>query len=88
MWLKYNEDDKFKGGHAMTVVGYDDIKTFYNKKQLGKIWGDNGYCYYKYENWDTHWECWTTIDLETIIDSESDNEDFIHSDDNESNSYI
>ena len=89
MWLKENEDDKFMGGHAMTVVGYDDIKKhFIIRNSWGRSWGDEGYCYYKYENWDTHWECWTTIDLETIIDSESDNEDFIHSDDTESNTDI
>lgn len=89
MWLKENEDDKFMGGHAMTVVGYDDIKKhFVIRNSWGRSWGDEGYCYYKYENWDTHWECWTTIDLETIIDSETDNEDIIHSDDAESNEVV
>ena len=63
MWIK-NEGDDQNGGHAMTVVGYDDInKHFIIRNSWGSNWGDEGYCYYQYKHWDSHWEAWTTIDL-------------------------
>lgn len=71
MWIKNNENDKFMGGHAMTVVGYDDQNNYFIiRNSWGENWGDKGYCYYKYENWGSHWECWTTIDLDTIINDD------------------
>ena len=62
MWLK-NENDVLLGGHAMTVVGYDDNKEYFIiRNSWGEEWGDKGYTYYKYSEWPSHWECWTTID--------------------------
>ena len=37
------------GGHAMTVVGYNDsIKCFTVANQWGRGWGDKGFCYIPY----------------------------------------
>ena len=72
MWIKSKKNDKFMGGHAMTVVGYDDDNQYFIiRNSWGDSWYDNGYCYYKYEHWGSHWECWTTIDMETILNDDS-----------------
>lgn len=60
MW-KAKEGENMKGGHAMTVVGYDD-KGFIIRNSWGVFWGDLGYCHYPYEDWGSHFEIWTTID--------------------------
>lgn len=61
MWIK-NENDKFLGGHAMTIVGYLE-KCFVIRNSWGPDWGDNGYSYYFFSDWGAHWEIWTTIDI-------------------------
>lgn len=61
MWIK-NENDKFLGGHAMTIVGYLE-KCFIIRNSWGSDWGDNGYSYYFFSDWGAHWEIWTTIDI-------------------------
>jgi len=39
-----------KGGHAMTIVGYDDAKqAFRILNSWGKNWGDNGYAWVHYD---------------------------------------
>ena len=44
---KYNE--KILGGHALCVVGYDDMKqVFIVRNSWGIYWGDKGYCYIPY----------------------------------------
>lgn len=62
MWIK-GENDKFLGGHAMTVVGYLE-NCFIIRNSWGEEWGDNGYTYYFFTDWGVHWEIWTTIDKE------------------------
>lgn len=52
-----------KGGHAMTVVGYDK-KGFIIRNSWGRRWGDDGHCVYPYEDFGAHWEIWTTVDRE------------------------
>ncbi len=43
-------DDYSMGGHAMTLVGYNQTnKTFTAKNSFGSKWGDNGYCYLPWE---------------------------------------
>lgn len=61
MWIQ-RRDDKFLGGHAMTVVGYLE-DCFIIRNSWGNIWGDNGYCYYYFRDWGKHWEIWTTVDI-------------------------
>ena len=63
MWIK-NKDDKKIGGHAMAVVGFNK-KSFIIRNSWGANWGDKGYCYYDFNEWGNHWECWTTIDRES-----------------------
>ena len=75
-WIK-NTHDIFLGGHATTVVGFNDIKKcFIIRNSWGNYWGDNGYCYYHYKDWNSHWECWTTLDnLKNNNETESQNLD-------------
>lgn len=94
MWIQKKEEDMF-GGHAMTVVGFDDIeKHFIIRNSWGSNWCDKGYCYYKYDDWGSHWEIWTTIDIRSslenledeIIDSSDSNKESIDTNDLSDNS--
>ena len=60
MWIK-NDGDKDLGGHAMTVVGYNE-KGFIIRNSWGNNWGNKGNCIYPYSDWGNHWEIWATID--------------------------
>lgn len=68
MW-KPVQDQKYLGGHALTVVGYDDNKSIHGSKgafllrnSWGNKWGDKGYCWFPYSDWGLHYEIWTTVD--------------------------
>ena len=63
IWEK-RENDEYKGGHAMTVVGYTE-DSYIIRNSWGERWGDDGYCYYKFKDWGRHWEVWTAIDDDT-----------------------
>ena len=65
-WKKKNWK-KIIGGHAVVVVGYNNI-GFKIRNSWGKNWGDKGYSIYKYLDWGSHWEIWTTIDEKTNVD--------------------
>jgi hypothetical protein len=79
MWER-SKGDISMGGHAMTVVGYDDTKKhFIIRNSWGTNWGDKGYCYYDYKDWGSHWECWTTIDMDTVINTDDEDESIIDS---------
>ena len=62
MWKKKNNEMDL-GGHAMTVVGYNN-KGFIIRNSWGENWGNKGYCLYPYKDWGCHWEIWTCIDIE------------------------
>ena len=64
MWIQ-KKNESFKGGHAMTIVGYLE-DCFIIRNSWGVQWGDDGYCYYKFKDWGSHWEIWTTIDDESF----------------------
>ncbi|MCF8433789.1 MAG: C1 family peptidase [Crocinitomicaceae bacterium] len=52
VFVSENSDDLY-GGHAMTVVGYDDEKLggcFTVVNSWGESWGDDGYVYIKYDD--------------------------------------
>lgn len=45
-----NTNDKFMGGHAVVICGYDDEKEeLIMRNSWGTYWGDNGYFYMPYE---------------------------------------
>lgn len=73
MW-KPNYGDKRQGGHAMTVVGYNK-DGFIIRNSWGRFWGDRGYTLYPYEDWGSHWECWTTIDAESYLEPKQEDEE-------------
>lgn len=54
VWIKSpKEDDNPDGGHALTVVGYDDKKyggAFELMNSWGTLWGDNGFIWVKYKD--------------------------------------
>jgi C1A family cysteine protease len=60
-WRKTG-DQKLEGGHAVTVVGYDN-DGFIIRNSWGSDWGDHGYTRYRYNEWGAHWEIWTTVDI-------------------------
>lgn len=66
MWKSTIKDTEIIGGHAMTVVGYTN-DSFIIRNSWGSSWGDNGYCYYKLNDWGVHWEIWSIVDDKSII---------------------
>jgi len=43
-------NDKYAGGHAMVIIGYDDeINSFEVINSWGKMWGRYGYCWIPYD---------------------------------------
>jgi hypothetical protein len=75
MW-KSGPGSRYGGGHAMAIVGYDDIEEhFIIRNSWGKSWGDRGYCYFKYEDWGCQWEVWSAVDELTGEPNEDDSED-------------
>lgn len=60
-WIKKNNEE-FKGGHAVTVVGYDKI-GFILRNSWGNSWNNNGYTIYPYNQWSNHWEILTCINI-------------------------
>ncbi|MHC4493868.1 MAG: C1 family peptidase, partial [Planctomycetota bacterium] len=55
-WEKHktkSEDRRF-GGHAITLVGYDDSRqAFLAQNSWGSKWADNGYCWMRFELFET-----------------------------------
>lgn len=52
--------DKMLGGHAISIVGYDE-GGFFIRNSWGSSFGDNGYTYIKNEDMDIMIEMWTII---------------------------
>lgn len=69
LWKPLFRGQENKGGHAMTVVGYNN-EGFILRNSWGIKWGDKGYCYYPYYDFGHHWEIWTTFDDETFYESD------------------
>tara|TARA_B110000037_G_scaffold219923_1_gene286197 strand:+ start:1180 stop:1935 length:756 start_codon:yes stop_codon:yes gene_type:complete len=49
------------GGHAVTIIGYNK-DGFIIRNSWGRKYGNDGYWLYKYSDWNSHSEIWTTID--------------------------
>lgn len=71
MWKPSYRGQKSKGGHAMTIVGYNK-DSFIIRNSWGNKWGDKGYCYYPFSDFGLHWEIWTLLDDETYYNEEDD----------------
>jgi C1A family cysteine protease len=71
MWQKEHYNQKMIGGHAMCIVGYTK-NSFIIRNSWGKNWQDDGYCYFPFKHWGSHWEAWTTIDSNTTTNSNND----------------
>lgn len=68
MW-KNRGNDSFKGGHAMTIVGYND-EGFLIRNSWGESWNETGYTTYYYEDWGAHWEIWSCVDKKDVVPPE------------------
>lgn len=56
---------KVQGGHAILVVGYDDLSKYLKfKNSWGEEWGDQGYGYISYSDVEkTLMDAWSAVDL-------------------------
>lgn len=61
IWKSDPEHSELLGGHAMTVVGYND-KGFIIRNSWGEEWNGDGHTVYPYADWGSHWEIWTCVD--------------------------
>lgn len=80
MWKKEHDTQELLGGHAMCIVGYTN-KDFIIRNSWGDKWEDEGYCYYPFSEWNSHWEIWTSIDSKTKIEHEQTYNDSLLYDD-------
>jgi C1A family cysteine protease len=64
MWKPSFKGESSRGGHAMTVVGYNR-NSFIIRNSWGSKWGQSGYCYYPFDDFGSHWEVWTTVDADS-----------------------
>jgi hypothetical protein len=56
--------DKFLGGHAVAVVGWNDT-GFIIRNSWGASWNGDGHTIFPFTDWGLQWEIWTTIDAES-----------------------
>ena len=56
------------GGHAVTCVGWTYKKLWF-KNSWGAGWGDSGYFYIPFDEFDKYslWDCWIVLDLEPQV---------------------
>ena len=61
------KNDDCLGGHAVLLVGYDDLKkSFLVRNSWGKEWGIDGHFWMPYsfaDKADNVWDCWAVKDL-------------------------
>ena len=73
MWKK-GPGETQKGGHAMTIVGYDE-DGFIIRNSWGSNWCNDGYTNLNYNDWECIWEVWSAIDDKTIIDQDKEDKE-------------
>jgi len=56
------------GGHAIACIGYDK-NGLWVKNSWGENWGNQGFFYIPFEDWDKHqiFNCWVLLDKEKIM---------------------
>ena len=62
LWVKDADNNRLRGGHAITLVGYDtdDVGPhFIVRNSWGVGWGDRGYGKLYEKDWESVWEGWT-----------------------------
>lgn len=59
-WKK-NDYSEFQGGHAISIVGYND-KGFIIRNSWGKNFGESGYVLLEYDDFNYFTEIWTIIE--------------------------
>lgn len=64
MWRPTDAYPQPRGGHAMTIVGYNE-RGFIIRNSWGPKWGpwDNGHTLFPYKDWGMHFEVWAVVDL-------------------------
>lgn len=65
-WRPSSSMDESRGGHCVTVVGYNEV-GFILRNSWGSKWNIDGCVLYPYSDWGSHWEVWSCIDAETDI---------------------
>ena len=60
-WKQNLPNQKSNNQHAVAVVGYNKI-GFILKNSWGPVWNTNGCVTFPYEDWDTHQECWISVE--------------------------
>lgn len=60
-WRQSNPNAVRQGGHAVTVVGYNE-RGFILRNSWGNSFGKNGHVIYPYSEFGVHWDIWTSID--------------------------
>ena len=61
MWYR-NADDRFRGGHAMCVVGYTE-NSFVIRNSWGRRWNDNGHTEMTFQDFNEHsWGAYGFVD--------------------------
>jgi len=65
MWYQ-RAGEGYKGGHAMTVVGYTE-EGFIIRNSWGDNWNGDGHTIFPYTDWGLQWELWSTVDAESQV---------------------
>jgi hypothetical protein len=56
--------DDYEGGHAVVVIGYNK-EGFILMNSWGATWNGDGTIVFPYDEWESHWECWVSVDEKT-----------------------
>lgn len=63
-WKQQNPNQPALGGHAVCCCGW--LKDcFIIRNSWTAQWGDQGYCFYPFNQWGHHFECWSALDADS-----------------------